>query len=40
MLVGCVLEQRLEQGGAFGIGDTPADDPPAEDVDDHVEIEV
>ena len=35
-----VIEQRLEQGGAFGIGDAPADDPAAEDVEDDVEIEV
>ncbi len=35
-----VLEQRLEQDGAFGIGDAPADDPAAEDVEDDVEIEV
>ena len=35
-----VIEQRLEQGGALGIGDAPADDPAAEDVEDDVEIEV
>ena len=40
MFGGGVLEQRGEQGGAFPIGDTPADDAPAENVDDDVEIEV
>ena len=35
-----VIEQRLEQDGALGIGDAPADDPAAEDVEDDVEIEV
>ena len=35
-----VVEQRLEQGGALGIGDAPADDPAAEDVEDDVEIEI
>jgi hypothetical protein len=30
MFGGGVLEQRGEQGGAFPIGDTPADDAPAE----------
>ena len=35
-----VIEQRLEQGGALGIGDAPADDPAAEDVEDDVEVEV
>jgi hypothetical protein len=35
-----VIEQRLEQGGALGIGDTPADDPATEDVENDVEIEV
>ena len=29
-----------EQGGAFAVGDPPADDVAAEDVDDDVEIEV
>ena len=29
-----------EQGGTFSIGDTPSDDAPAEDVDDHVKVEV
>ena len=35
-----VVEQRLEQGGALGIGDAPADNPAAEDIEDDVEIEV
>src|SRR5258708_5767762 len=35
-----VLEQCGEQCGAFSVGDTPADDAPAEDVDDDVEVEV
>ena len=35
-----VVEQRLEQGGALGIGDAPADDPAAEDVENDVQIEV
>src|SRR5664280_2546158 len=37
---GGVLEQRLEERGAFGVGNAPADDPAAEDVDDHIEIEI
>jgi hypothetical protein len=40
MFGGGVLEQGDEQCGAFPIGDTPADDAPAENVDDDVEIEV
>ena len=40
MLRGGVIEQRREQGGAFAVGDAPADDSAAEDVDDDVEIEV
>ena len=39
-LAKAVFEQRLEQAGAFRVGDTPSDDPSAEDVDDHVEVEV
>ena len=35
-----VMEQRLEQGGALGIGDAPADDPAAEDAEDDVQVEV
>ena len=35
-----VIEQRLEQDGALGIGDAPADDPAAEDIKNDVEIEV
>jgi hypothetical protein len=35
-----VIEQQLEQGGAFCIGDAPADHAAAEDVEDDVEIEV
>jgi hypothetical protein len=35
-----VVEQRLEQTGVFRIGDAPADDPTAEDVEDDVEVEV
>ena len=35
-----VIEQNLEQGRAFGVRDTPADDPAAEDVEDDVEIEI
>jgi hypothetical protein len=34
------MEQRLEQGGALGIGDAPAGNPAAEDVEDDVEVEV
>src|SRR5664279_1448372 len=40
MFGGGVLEQCGEQGGALPVGDTPADDAPAENVDDDVEIEV
>ena len=35
-----VIEQCLEQDGAFGIGDAPADDPAAEDVEDDGQVEV
>jgi hypothetical protein len=35
-----VLEQRPKQRGAFRIGDAPADHPAAENVQDHVEIEI
>ena len=35
-----VIEQWLELRGTFRIGDTPADHPAAENVDDDVEIEV
>jgi hypothetical protein len=37
---GGVIEQRVEQSGAFPVGDTPADDAPAENVDDDVKVEV
>ena len=40
MLGDGVLEQRLEQARRFRVGDIPADDPAAEDVDDDVEVEV
>jgi hypothetical protein len=35
-----VVKQRPEQRGAFGVGDTPADDATAKDVEDDIEIEV
>jgi hypothetical protein len=35
-----VLQQRLEEGGTFAIGDAPADHAAAEDVEDDVEVEV
>ena len=35
-----VIEQRFEQAGALGIGDAPADDPAAEDVENDVQVEV
>ena len=35
-----VIEQDLEQGGALGIGDAPANDPAAEDVEDDVQVEI
>ena len=35
-----VIEQRAEQRGGLGVGDTPADDAAAEDVENDVEIEV
>jgi len=35
-----VLQQRLEEGSTFDIGDAPADDAAAEDVEDNVEVEV
>ena len=35
-----VLEQAANRVALSRVGDTPADDPPAEDVDDDVEIEV
>ena len=40
MLHDRVVEQRLEQNSALGIGDAPADDAAAEDVEDDIEIEV
>jgi hypothetical protein len=39
-MVDGAFEQRFEESGALGIGDAPADDPSAKNVDDHVEIEV
>ena len=38
VMVNGTFEQGLEESGALGVGDAPADDPTAEDVDDHVEI--
>lgn len=35
-----VIEQHLEYGGVFRIGKTPSDDPPTEDVDNDIEIEI
>ena len=35
-----VLEQRPKQRGAFRIGDAPADHPAAENIQDHVEVEI
>src|ERR1700709_21544 len=35
-----VFEQLLEQGGVFSIGDTPADDAAAEDVEDDIQGEI
>ena len=35
-----VLEQFLEHSGIFSIGNTPADNAAAEDVDDDIEIEI
>jgi len=40
MLDDGVVEQGLEQRGAFSIGDAPGDDPAAENIDDDIEIEV
>ena len=40
MLLGGAFEQQPEEIGALGVGDAPADDPPAEDLDNHIEIEV
>ncbi len=34
------LDERLEQGRALGVVDTPAHDASGEDVDDHVEVEI
>ena len=33
-----IVEQRLEQAGGFGVGDTPGDDAAAEDVENDVEV--
>ena len=35
-----VVKQGLEQGGVFSIGDTPADDPAAEDIEDDIQVEI
>src|SRR3954465_919614 len=35
-----VVKKFLEQGGVFSIGDTPADDATAEDVEDNVQVEI
>ena len=35
-----IVEQRLEESRTFSVGDAPADDPAAEDVDDDIEVEV
>jgi hypothetical protein len=35
-----VLEQQFEQVGTFRVGDIPTDDSSAEDIDDHVKVEV
>src|SRR3954453_23147979 len=35
-----VVKKGLEQGGVFSIGDTPADDAAAEDVEDNVQVEI
>ena len=40
MFGGGIIEQRREHGGAFSVGDAPADDSAAEDIDDDVEVEV
>ena len=40
MLDDGVVEQWIEQRGAFSIGDAPGDDPAAENIDDDIEIEV
>jgi len=34
-----ILKERFEQAGAFSISDLPADDPPAEYINDDVEVE-
>jgi len=40
MLDDGVVEQGFEQRGAFSGGDLPGDNPPAENIDDDIEIEV
>ena len=35
-----IVEQRFEQRGAFRVRHAPAHHPAAEDVEDHIEIEV
>src|SRR5664279_1562931 len=39
MFGGGIIEQCREHGGAFSVGDAPADDSAAEDIDDDVEVE-
>ena len=38
VVVNGACEQKLEESGPRGVGDTPAGDPSSEDVDDHVKI--
>src|SRR5690349_5711678 len=35
-----LVEQGLEQGGVFHVGDAPADDAAAEDVEDDIQVEI
>src|SRR5947209_18986674 len=35
-----VVKHLLEEDGVFGIGDTPADDAAAEDVEDDIQVEI
>jgi len=35
-----VIEQGAEQAGGFGIGNAPADNATAEDVEDDIEVEI
>jgi hypothetical protein len=38
MLDDGVVEHGFEQRGAFSVGDLPGDNPPAENIDDDIEI--